>query len=257
MKVAQIGCLLLGMTFGNMLFANTRIEVQGAVPSPGEKDIVEGLRLGDLLGQLRVDPLGYWLGASWQRESLKQEQQRLKAGILFDLIQLQRLSLLQNEPGMANAARQLSEQVSGLAVTGRRIYRLDPLAVELNAAHSPRLQGGDRLIFPPRPDSIRVTGAVSNDCTLPFAPLQQAFRYAQQCPALAEADPDYLYLIQPDGQVSRLGIALWNREDAEPPAPGAIVQIPLDAGRVHSIAPDLNQELARFLATQPLPTGSP
>ncbi|MBD9503593.1 capsule biosynthesis GfcC family protein [Pseudomonas sp. BGr12] len=252
MKLAPIGCLLLGLVLGNTLLASTRIEVLGAVPAPGEKEIAEGLRLGDLISQLRVDPLGYWLGASWQSDSLKQGQQRLKAGVLFDLIQIERLAMLQNEPGLAAAAQRLNEQVSRLPITGRRLYRLDPLAVELNALHSPKLQGGDRLIFPPRPDSIRVTGAVSNDCKLPFAPLQQAYRYAQQCPALAEADPDYLYLIQPDGQVSRLGRALWNREETAPPAPGAILLIPLDATRVDAIAADLNSELARFIATQPL-----
>jgi hypothetical protein len=257
MKLSRLGCLLIGLTLSTTMFANTRIEVLGAVSAPGEKEIAEGLRLGDLMGQLRIDPLGYWLGASWQRESLKQEQQRLKAGVLFDLIQLQRLALLQDEPSLANAARRLNEQVTQLPVTGRRFYRLDPLAVELNLAHSPKLQGGDRLIFPLRPDSIRVTGAVSNDCKLPFAPLQQAYQYAQQCPALAEADPDYLYLIQPDGQVSRLGIALWNREEEAPPAPGAILLIPLDATRVDAITPDLNRELAEFLATQPLPAESP
>jgi hypothetical protein len=257
MNLSRIGCLLIGLTLSTALFANTRIEVLGAVPDPGEKEIAEGLRLGDLMGRLRIDPLGYWQGASWQRNSLKQEQQRLKAGVLFDLIQLQRLALLQNEPELANVARRLNEQVSQLPITGRRIYRLDPLAVELHAAHSPRLQGGDRLIFPPRPDSVRVTGAVSGDCELPFTALQQAYRYAHQCPALAEADPDYLYLIQPDGQVTRLGIALWNREDAAPPAPGAVLLIPLDATRVGAIVPDLNSELARFIATQPLPMESP
>jgi hypothetical protein len=257
MKLSRVGCLLLGLTLSNTLFANTRIDVVGAVPSPGEKEIAQGLRLGDLLGQLQIDPQGYWLGASWQRESLKQEQQRLKAGVLFDLIQLQRLALLQNETGLASAAKRLNEQVSRLPVTGRRLYRLDPLAVELNTAHSPRLQGGDRLIFPPRPDSIRVTGAVSSDCKLPFTALQQAYRYAQECPALAEADQDYVYLIQPDGQVSRLGIALWNREEANPPAPGAVLLIPLDATRVDAIVPDLNSELATFIATQPLPMESP
>lgn len=257
MKLARIGCLLLGLVLGDTLLASTRIEVLGAVPSPGEKEIVEDLRLGDLIGQLQIDPLGYWIGASWQRESLKQEQQRLKAGILFDLIQLQRLAMLRNESGLAHAARRLNEQMSRLPVTGRHLYRLDPLAVELNAAHSPKLQGGDRLIFPRRPDSIRVTGAVSSDCTLPFASLQQAYLYAQQCPALAEADPDYLYLIQPDGQVSRLGIALWNREETVAPAPGAVLLIPLDAAQVDTIVPDLNRELAKFIATQPLAMESP
>lgn len=237
--------------------ANTRIEVLGDLPAPGEKEIAEGLRLGDLLAQLKVSPQSYWLGASWQRQSLKQDQQRLKAGVLFDLIQLQRLALLQQKPGLASAAQRLNEQVRPLPVTGRRIYPLDPLAVELNTAHSPKLQGGDRLIFPPRPDSIRVTGAVPSDCTLPFTALQQAYRYTQQCPALAEADPDYLYLIQPDGKVTRLGIALWNREEAAPPAPGAVLLVPLDTADIDAIVPDLNRELAEFIATQPLPAELP
>ncbi len=41
MRLARIGCLLLGLALGNTLFANTRIEVLGAVPAPGEKEIVE------------------------------------------------------------------------------------------------------------------------------------------------------------------------------------------------------------------------
>lgn len=250
-------CLLVSLAISTTLFANTRIEVLGEVPSPGQKEIAEGLRLGDLMGQLRIDPLGYWIGASWQRESLKQEQQRLKAGVLFDLIQVQRLAMLQDKPDLAAAAQRLNEQVRTLPVTGRRVYRLDPLAVELNAAHSPKLLGGDRLIFPSRPDSVRVTGAVTQDCKLQFVPFRQAYQYAQLCPALAVADPDYLYLIQPDGQVSRLGIALWNRQDAAPPAPGAVLLIPLDAMDVDAITPDLNRELAGFVATQPLPAESP
>lgn len=257
MKFARLCCLAACFLASTTLLAASRIEVLGSLPSPGEKQIAEGLRLGQLLGQLQVDPLGYWLGASWQRQSLKQEQQRLKAGILFDLIQLQRLARLQDNPSLANAARQLNEQVSALPVTGRTIYPLDPLAVELNAAHSPKLLGGDRLIFPPRPDYVRIVGAVSQDCALPFVPLQQAYRYAQQCPALADADPDYLYLIQPDGQVTRLGIALWNREEAVPPAPGAVLLVPLNASDINAIAPDLNRELAEFLATQPLPADAP
>ncbi|PJI50988.1 MAG: hypothetical protein CTR55_01440 [Pseudomonas sp.] len=131
--------------------ANTRIEVLGDLPAPGEKQIAEGLRLGDLLAQLKVSPQSYWLGASWQRLSLTQDQQRLKAGVLFDLIQLQRLALLQQKPGLASAAQRLNEQVRPLPVTGRRIYPLDPLAVELNTAHSPKLQGGGSPDLPASP----------------------------------------------------------------------------------------------------------
>lgn len=257
MRVVRGGLLLIGLFASAAVLANTRIELLGDLPSPGEKEIVAGLRLGELLQQAQISPDGYWLGASWLRESLKQEQKRLKAGVLFDLIQVQRLALLQQKPELASAAKHLEEQVTALPVTGRRFYHLDPLAVELNTAHSPRLQGGDRLIFPYRPTTVVVRGAVRDSCELPFVALQQAYRYAQQCPALVDADPDYLYLIQPDGHVSRLGIALWNREEAAPPAPGATLLVPLDAAQIKDSAPNLNQELAEFLATQPLSSESP
>ena len=257
MKLSRLCCLLACLAASTTGLASNRIEVLGALLAPGKKEVPEDLRLGQLLGQLRVDPLGYWLGASWQRQGLKAEQTRLKAGILFDLIQLERLAKLQDTPSLANAAQQLKTQVSALPITGRQVYHLDPLVVELNAAHSPKLEDGDRLIFPQRPASVRITGAVASDCTLPFVPLQQADRYAKQCPALADADPDYLYVIQPDGQVTRLGIALWTREDGAPPAPGAVLLVPLDAHEVKTIAPELNQELAEFLATQSLPAEAP
>ncbi|OBY59100.1 capsule biosynthesis GfcC family protein [Pseudomonas sp. AU12215] len=258
MKIIRLALLAASFAACTTAHAATRIEVLGELPSPGVREIDDGLRLGVLLQQLQVNPQSYWLGASWQRQSLIQEQRRLKAGILFDLSQVQRLALLQNKPALASIAQRLGEQVIALPVTGRQTYHLDPLQVELNAEHSPRLQGGDQLIFPPRPATVRIIGAVANNCELPFVPLQPAYRYAPQCPALDETDPDYLYLIQPDGQVTQLGVASWNREEqAAPPAPGAVMLVPLDAQEIKDSAPDLNRELAEFLATQPLPAERP
>jgi hypothetical protein len=238
--------------------ASTRIEVLGTVPSPGTKEIATGLRLGELLQQLQIDPRGYWLGASWQRESLKQQQKRLKAGILFDLTQVRQLALLQDTSSLASTAQRLSQYVSALPVTGRKIYDLDPLRVELNAAHSPKLEGGDRLIVPIRPEYVRVVGGVIANCQLRFAPLKPAHRYVSECAALPETDPDYAYLIQPDGKVTQLGVALWNRQDRDaPPAPGSVLLVPLDSNQLKNSAPDLNREFAEFLATQSLPAESP
>jgi hypothetical protein len=258
MKLLRLALLAACIAGTVVAQASTRIEVLGTVPSPGTKEIATGLRLGELLQQLQIDPRSYWLGASWQRESLKQQQKRLKAGILFDLTQVQRLALLAGNTSLASTAQRFSQEVLALPVTGRRIYALDPLRVELNADHSPKLEGGDRLIVPPRPESVRIIGAVATDCQLPFAPLQPTYRYVQKCPALPDADPDYAYLIQPDGQVSQLGIALWNRMDGDtPPAPGSVVLVPLDINQIKNSAPDLNRELAEFLATQSLPAELP
>ncbi|WP_167523155.1 hypothetical protein [Pseudomonas denitrificans (nom. rej.)] len=36
--------------------------------------------------------------------------------------------------------------------------------------------------------------------------------------------------------MTRLGIALWNREEAVPPAPGAVLLVPLNASDINAIA---------------------
>ncbi|MCY1516735.1 Capsule biosynthesis GfcC [compost metagenome] len=233
--------------------AQDQVEVRGDAMKPGPIAISTGTRLSAVLNAAQVNAESYWLGAAWLHQPLVKEQQRLKAGVLFDLQLLRRNALLDDQPALAELAKRLEEQVAVLPVTGRRPHLLDPVNAEVDPAQNPPVSAGDIFIYPPRPDSIRVMGAVQADCTLAHAPLQQARIYLQQCASRAEADPDYLYLIQPDGQVSRLGIALWNRQDdMAPPAPGAIILVPLKAAGPDSPIPDLNQELAGFLATQPL-----
>lgn len=69
---------------------------------------------------------------------------------------------------------------------------------------------------------------------------------------LRVASPDHLYVIQPDGHIQKAGIALWNRGEPTHLAPGAVVFVPLNDNKIKSIAPDINEEVARFLATQVL-----
>lgn len=255
MMVRRLGALLL--LYGCASVSQAAMTVSGEVHHPGSIPLAPEARLLDVITASQPDAQGYWLGAAWLRQPLLAQQARLKAGVLFDLHTLQQAALAAGHEGRAQVAAQLYQQVQALPVTGRQRAMLDPVAVEVGFAPNLRVSEGDRLVYPPRPHSVRIVGAVAVACTLAFQPMQRPLDYLHACPTLAEADRDYLWLIQPDGHVTRLGIAPWNREDGMPPAPGSTLLVPIRNDDLDPPTPELNQQLAEFLATQPLAEVTP
>ncbi|MCY1180047.1 hypothetical protein D9M73_204750 [compost metagenome] len=64
-------------------------------------------------------------------------------------------------------------------------------------------------------------------------------------------------MIQPDGLVKRVGNAAWNREDGVIAAAGSTILVPVRNVDLDLPTSDLNEQLAQFLATQPLPEVAP
>jgi len=95
-----------------------------------------------------------------------------------------------------------------------------------------------------------VMGALQRNCVLPQQPLIDVTHYLRSCPSDSSADPDVVYVIQPDGVVQVIGIALWNRSDAQPVAPGGTIYVPLAQRMLKDIDPDFNAQFASFIATQ-------
>ncbi|MNC25887.1 hypothetical protein D3C75_739950 [compost metagenome] len=153
---------------------------------------------------------------------------------------------------MAALAARLSDKVQAMPVTGRKVAQLDPVPVELNRKDNPFLSDGDVLLYPLRPTTVRVEGAVLGECELPHQPLQRAVDYLKGCSRDPNADTDWLFVIQPDGRVFKEGVALWNETKSVPPAPGARVYVPVHNSKLGDPTSDLNTELAAFIATQPL-----
>jgi hypothetical protein len=87
--------------------------------------------------------------------------------------------------------------------------------------------------------------------------MQEVHAYAGQCTILDDAERDYLWLIQPDGKIRRVGVAAWNREEGIVAAPGSRVLVPIRNDDLEVPTPDLNQQMAEFLATQPLAEVAP
>jgi hypothetical protein len=228
------------------------IQITGAVTAPGLKQLSGHARLSDaaLASPLSAD--AYPLGASWQRPSLQVEQSRLKAGVMFDLDSARLQALRDGRTALADTLASLHAWVQPMPVTGRQVALLDPRSVEVNAAENRPLSEGDRLFYPRRPTTIQVVGAVNQSCVLPLVPLQNAQDYLDACKPSNLADSDWIFVIQPDGRVAKQGAGLWNRGPSMPLAPGAVIYVPLRETGLHGVPPELNQELAAFLATQPL-----
>ncbi len=229
-----------------------QVRVEGEVQLPGVHQFESGAHYADAVLAARPGAAAYPLGAALLRREAMTAQRRLKAGIQHDLQQL-RLS-----GATAGFAHQLAMQVDAMPVTGRISALLDPRPLEVSAVDNRLLADGDRFIYPRRPATVQVMGAVANDCVLPHAPLQRARDYLRDCAALPVADRDWLYVIQPDGNVQRAGIALWNLgPDLVALAPGATLYVPLAAKWLGEVDPDFNAQLAGFIATQPLPLEQP
>ncbi|WP_256591425.1 capsule biosynthesis GfcC family protein [Pseudomonas sp. HMWF006] len=226
------------------------VTVTGDVANPGPVELPPGGRLLDVIGEAVPNAEGYWLAGGLLRQSLIEEQTRLKVGVLFDLDVLQRMATLFDRPSRVALARRLAEDVRQMPVTGRQIADLDPVALEVGFARNIRLDDGDRLVYPKRVDEVQVLGAVAEPCHLPYQPLQEAREYLQSCTILDDAEADYLWLIQPNGVSRRVGIAHWNRESGQFPVAGSKILVPVKNDDLDPPLPELNQQLAEFIATQ-------
>ncbi|OWL91314.1 capsule biosynthesis GfcC family protein [Halopseudomonas aestusnigri] len=226
----------------------SNLMVEGQVESPGEYAWRDGLRLLDLTTSAGVSVNSWPLGAALLRESAEPDQRKLKAGVLFDLGTARVKAATIGDNSLTDLLSDLQEQVLRMPTTGRIQAEMNPLKQRL-ARYNPLLEPGDHLVYPANPGTIKVIGAVTATCTLDFVSGLRPQRYIDQCPRHWVANPDEIYLIQPDGAVTRLGVASWNSEDAWL-AEGGMIYVPLRAALFSDSGNTFNNEMAALLATQ-------
>lgn len=249
--------LTLCVLLSHAAISQAAVSVSGDVLKPVSVAFKPGMRFA-VISQARPNPESYWLAAAWLHQPEVEKQVRLKVGVLFDLKMLQRgAPLLNNNDGLATVAARLHQDISQLPVTGRKVVSLDPVALEVGFAHNYLLSDGDKVTYPTRTNSVSVVGAVEHDCTLPYQPLMEVRDYLDNCPRLKEAEADFLWLIHPDGTYKRVAIAAWNREDGVYAVAGSKILVPVRNDNADLPTPDLNEQLAQFLATQPLAEVAP
>lgn len=234
-------------SLGQNAVADT-VSVSGAVLKPGTYQWQPGTRLHNAVvaGQVRAN--AWFMGAALLRQSAIEPQQRLKTGILFDLRVNKLHARAQNNAALLELTERLDEIVSSLPATGRVQAELTPLQLMIPQKNA-LLEPGDHLIYPTRPDQVRVMGAVNTDCALVFDVTLKLKDYLRQCPAHPAADRNTVYIIQPDAQIEEVGIAYWNAQPLNI-AVGAVIYRPVNVRMLSVDTPDLNRDMAELLATQ-------
>lgn len=251
----RLACFMAGLMIAGAAMAQQATlsaSVTGDVAQAGSAVYPSGSRLSAPALAARVRPDAYTPGAAWLRPSLKNDQFRLKTGVAFELGVIRMAAISDGREDLAIAAAAFQSWINGLPVTGRRTgVALDPDQLEVSPADNWPIEDGDALYYPRRPVDIRIVGAVEKACRLPHVALQDARLYLAQCPRSKAADPDMIFVIQPDGTVFAQNTALWNRDAARLLAPGAWIYVPFNRKAIAASTDGrFNEDAAAFISTQ-------
>ena len=200
-------------------------------------------RLSDWLLEQPASADSYPLGLSWRlREEIPPQH-----AMLQELIN--RLSGIDREVKASNEATgRLREWLRTMPATGRvRVVLADARWLQANPTRDPVILPGQSVVLPVRPRSVTVVTDGGERCAVPHAAGREAKFYLLACNAAADGQIDWAWVAQPDGTVQRIGVANWNEETQDEPAPGAWIWGP----RRGSGWPEgFSERLIQFLATQ-------
>ncbi|MEK7996584.1 MAG: capsule biosynthesis GfcC family protein, partial [Planctomycetota bacterium] len=166
-----------------------------------------------------------------------------------------RLDLLRNLSGLDREVKadsevlaKLNDWVRTLPATGRVPVAVpDARWLQANPARDPVLQPGHSVVLPQRPRTVTVITARGTRCAVTHSAGLEAMAYVQACSFAGAQRVDWAWLAQPDGRVQRFGVAAWNREQQDEPAPGAWIWAP---PRDRGFPEHVSQRFIAFLATQ-------
>lgn len=206
-----------------------------------------GVNLGEWLTQDHPDLAGrmYAPGLIWLEQSEAQKQAQDKTVLLQGLD-----AWADQNPQTSRQREALKQLLETMPVTGRRKLMLqDPWLMQTHRQLAPITSSDDQILVPPRPDRVRVINADALLCDVRFEPTRWAIDYLKTCGV--HADLDEVWLIQPNGQTTRLAINAWNAQTQEAPAPGAWLWVSSAV-----VSPHLNHRIAQFLSTQGVAHGN-
>lgn len=196
-------------------------------------------RLSDWLSSHSIGPDDYPLGLMWNVPTEIPAQQKLRAYLLQSLA---------NARQDGASSQQIYNWVSALPVTGRVPVNIaDADWLRAHPGQDPVILPGQTVTLPKRPHTITLWVSDGRRCQLPPEPGWMARDYILHCDGAALGSADWTWIIQPDGTYRRYGIAAWNVQKQNGPAPGAWIWVPL---RQDDWAVELSRPLARFLSTQ-------
>lgn len=218
-----------------------------ATPIPGERLSQWLLRKSDANTDLTA--------LHWRVPTERDTQEALRKALLQQLHRLGHAQAGLSSPASAtvpsDANQGLADWLGQLPVTGRMLVaRADARWLQGAPMQDPVLAQGQTVLLLPRPANVAVLDDTGRLCLVTHTARAQSTDYLQACAqGVASAPPDWAWLVQPDGQVQRVGLARWNLSPASQTAlaPGAWLWAPSAQSQLSSAFSD---NLARFLSLQ-------
>ena len=219
-----------------------------AATDPLQAPIIPGERLSDWL----LRNAGATADASalhWRVEEQRAPQSRLRQAVL---------DALHSDPSIAMTMADKNHLVGwlrALPLTGRvTLANSDARWLQGSPAQNPVLSDRQSVVLFARPNTVTVLGTSAKPCIAPHVSGALIQDYLRAC-QFASDHVDWAWIAQPDGRTRRFGVATWNTEPQDEPAPGAWIWAPDRAAKLPN---SLSDNLARFLSTQaPLDSDSP
>lgn len=206
-----------------------------------------GQRLGAWLTQYHPEAAAqfYEPGLMWQTAAARQAQQHAREALLRDV-----QAWAAGDAQRTTQAAPLLALLRELPVTGRLpLASSDPWRMQTATALEPVTATGDVLVLPHRPNRVRVVGPDAQRCDASASPERVAADVLRAC----GLSSDEAWLVQPDGSVHRLGLADWNAQRQQAPAPGAWLWVPPATA---DWPPALSARVAQVLAEQGVADGT-
>lgn len=200
-------------------------------------DFVTQPRLNEVLEKVAYDASWYWPAAQLFRLNSNNATQ-----LRIDL--LAKLKLMQASLSTDNVLQidQLIEQLNSWKLADRILINLDYDLVQTNPKFNPRLEDGFyQLELFERPLTFSVFGLLHKATTIQLNNYQCAHGYINNTFSMLK-NRDYIYIIQPDGQVIKAGIAYWNSRCVDI-MPGSQVFLPFEESQFFSKNTELNKQI--------------
>ncbi|MCF5868445.1 capsule biosynthesis GfcC family protein [Aeromonas veronii] len=213
-------------------------------------ELHDGARLADLLFNIQLPKDIYWRTAQIANEKTITVFQATKEQLLNDLKALQVFWMREGDKGaLIQSTQQLLQELDKIPVSGRLSIALDPAKSRIDPNGNPLLKGQYTLFLASRPDFIYFVGLINGRSKQPLQHGASLASYWQDYRLLAGAAQHEAFLIQPDGSISRVPVANWNKLHREPMA-GATLFVGFDSKILPEQYKDINIRIANLIANR-------
>ncbi len=209
----------INISFSPDAYSRT-ITLSGEFKKPGVYSFKQGEKILDIINRAGgYSKEAYVQGALFFRESVaisqKEGFERSADSLeqtIVDIITMG-ASQIGGEASLAPLSR-LIQRLREAKPLGRLVVDLDFLRLKTNPISNFKLQDGDKIHIPSRPNSVSVVGEVLNSSTQSFDPELGAFQYIDLAGGLNNtADKDKIFIILPNGQSKILKRSLFSSKN--------------------------------------------